>query len=226
MLCALALAACSGGGEVRSAGALQASAHAQRQGVLTYDVSGASVALLASDGSALGVLRVSAPTSDTRQVDIEFADGQQYTDEISRPVEGRFRVPVLETREGFIEADPALASFFAAYDLSFEVQPETGPAHPTTPEEVAGCHDVGFASVCVKCLENSAHPCYYTKVPGGLVAHAYAHCPPKAAHCQYRDVVSKLRTCYAAGSCSQHALGFIECSDPAPDYCGRRGHGP
>lgn len=208
---AASLLACSGA-------VVQAGAEARQFGVHSYEVEGSAVSLLAADGSLRGVLRVSGG-GDARQVTIEYPDLVQYTNEVSRPVRGFFRAPVLATREGFIQADPALASFFAAHALQFKVEKQSAP-HPMP---VAECRDIVWSGGCEQCPENSAHACTYSEIDGGLVAHGHAHCPPIDHGCAFEDLVSKDRTCYAGASCTQHALGFFACSEPAPDYCGRRG---
>jgi hypothetical protein len=199
----LSVAACSS--------SIPASVEAQQHGVEAYDVSGDSIALVGHAGATLAVLRVSEPAADARRVEIEYASGQLYVDDVSRPVDGLFRAPVLETREGFVQADPALKAFFAAHALQFAAEHET--ADDSTPDPMDGCNTLTWVSVCEQCLQNSAHPCTYTHIPGGKVAHGHAHCPPKGNNCAWADLVSKDRTCYAGGSCSQHALGFFACGE-------------
>jgi len=215
----LAANACSSGTDV----GIPASAQAQSHGVHAYNVvSGTQVALLARDGSTLGKLTVSEPDAASRLVEIAYADGQSFTNEISGPIDGSFRAPVLETREGFIQADPALAPFFGGHALEIAVLAETAPVG-LEKASVALCNDIGFASACAKCPEESLYPCTYSRIEDGNVARAWASCEPRVEHgCGTTDIVSKVRTCYITGGCSQMALGFMTCGSEEPFTCGRR----
>lgn len=223
ILALLAIAACSSaGGE-----AIPASAGAQRGGVQAYALSATSVTLLGRDGATVGVLTVSRPDAVRREIDIEYRDGSRYVTEVSRPVAGRFRAPVLETREGFVLGDPALASFFAAQDLELTVVAEVAAAEAPGQDSVALCQEITWVSACTQCPPESAHPCTYSRIPGGNVAHGWAHCPPLPVHgCVSDDLVAKDRTCFRTGSCSQHALGFQTCGEDAPRACGLRSDDP
>ena len=111
-----------GSDPVDPVGAVQAGIEAQQHGFGSYRIDGREVALLGKDGSAVGTLRLTVPDADSRLVRIDYVDQRWAEVEAVRPVDGKFlRTPVAADREGVLVSDPALAPFFAAVALGFEV---------------------------------------------------------------------------------------------------------
>ena len=77
----------------QAAGGLTASELAQHHGVGSYVIDKGDVTVRGLDGATLAVLRVTEPSAVERLVQIEYATGVLYEDEITRPVSRAVRRP-------------------------------------------------------------------------------------------------------------------------------------